>query len=147
MEQKQRTLVVGDVHGRYAALKDVLKKSHFDKYKDKLIILGDVVDRGKNSKQVVEELVKIPNKIVLLGNHDKWFYEYMEYGKSPDRWLKQGGYETLESYLPDFKPKKIPPRTGNILGRQNCIMSRTIWFLCMQALIRKSIRRRRKRRI
>ncbi len=62
--------VIGDIHGRYKALKEVLKKSNFNYDTDKLIVLGDVVDGGVNTYEVVEELLKIKNLIYILGNHD-----------------------------------------------------------------------------
>ncbi len=61
-----RRFVLGDVHGRILALKEVLKKSKFDYKKDKLIILGDVVDGGYNTYMVIEELLKIKNKILTI---------------------------------------------------------------------------------
>ena len=62
--------VLGDVHANYKALKQVLKKSKFDYGKDELIIIGDVVDGYSCSFEVVEELLKIKNKVFIIGNHD-----------------------------------------------------------------------------
>ena len=62
--------VIADIHGNYKALKQVLKKSKFNYKKDFLIILGDVVDGYSCSFEVVEELIKIKNKIFIIGNHD-----------------------------------------------------------------------------
>ena len=93
-----RTLVIGDIHGRYEALKQVLKKSDFDYKNDRLIILGDIVDGGYNTDQVVEELIKIDNKIFVLGNHDKWFMDSLSTGWSEAIWLSQGGENTVKSY-------------------------------------------------
>jgi len=65
-----KTFTIGDIHGRYKALKEVLKLSKFDYDNDKLIVLGDIVDGGINTYKVVEELLKIKNIIFVLGNHD-----------------------------------------------------------------------------
>ena len=62
--------VLGDIHGNFKALKQVLKRSKFDYEKDELIIIGDVVDGYSCSFEVVEELLKIKNKVFILGNHD-----------------------------------------------------------------------------
>ena len=62
--------VIGDIHGNYKALVQVLKKSKFDYKKDTLILIGDVVDGYNESYEVVEELIKIKNKVFILGNHD-----------------------------------------------------------------------------
>ncbi|MBU1204735.1 MAG: metallophosphoesterase [Nanoarchaeota archaeon] len=99
-----RRFVIGDIHGRYKALKEVFKKSSFDYDKDKLIILGDVVDGGYNTNLVVEELLKIKNKIFIIGNHDEWFMNHIRSEWAEQIWLSQGGRETLSSY----KDQKIP---------------------------------------
>ena len=61
---------VGDIHGRYEALIEVLKASKFNYLEDKLILLGDICDGGYNTYEVVEELLKIKNLVFCLGNHD-----------------------------------------------------------------------------
>lgn len=93
-----KTFCIGDIHGRIEALREVLKKSKFDYNNDKLIILGDVCDGGYNTYECVEELLKIKNRVFVLGNHDEWFIQHMADGFNGDIWLQQGGKETLESY-------------------------------------------------
>lgn len=93
-----RRLVIGDIHGRIDALKEVLVSSNFDYEKDKLIVLGDIVDGGPDAYSVVEELLKIKNIVYVIGNHDRWFMDFMRYGVREDIWTMQGGKATLESY-------------------------------------------------
>ena len=93
-----RTLVIGDIHGRYEALLEVLKKSKFDKEKDRLICLGDIVDGGYDTFKVVEELLTINNFTLVLGNHDHWFMEHISWGFCSELWIQQGGKNTVESY-------------------------------------------------
>lgn len=93
-----RRFVLGDVHGRYSALLEVLKKSKFDYKKDKLIVLGDIVDGGNKTFEVVEELLKIKNLVFILGNHDIWFMNAWGQELVPNLWVHQGGDKTLESY-------------------------------------------------
>jgi len=88
----------GDIHGRFEALKQVLKKSKFNYTKDKLIVLGDIVDGGYNTYEVVEELLKIKNLIYIIGNHCEWFIKHINNGFSENIWLNQGGCNTLNSY-------------------------------------------------
>ena len=90
--------VVGDIHGRIEALKQVLALAKFDYENDKLIVLGDVVDGGYNTYECVEELLKIKNLVFVLGNHDRWFMDYMKSGWSEDIWQLQGGKATVQSY-------------------------------------------------
>src|SRR6056297_3545044 len=93
-----RRLVIGDIHGRIDALKEVLEKSKFDYENDKLILLGDVVDGGYNTNQVINELMKIKNIVFVLGNHDIWMMNYLFKNETPAYWLNQGGASTLNSY-------------------------------------------------
>jgi len=93
-----RRFVIGDIHGRYKALKQVLELSNFNYKEDLLILLGDIVDGGYNTYQVVEELLKIDNIKLIIGNHDKWFMDNISSGWSGSIWLNQGGKNTLDSY-------------------------------------------------
>lgn len=70
-----KRFVIGDIHGRYQELKQVLGMCKFDYERDLLILLGDVIDRGPKSKEVVEELLKIKNLVFVMGNHDNNFME------------------------------------------------------------------------
>ena len=60
--RRQRTFVLGDCHGRFEALKQVLALSSFDYEEDKLIVLGDIVDGVPRTYEVGEELLKIKQK-------------------------------------------------------------------------------------
>lgn len=93
-----KRFVIGDIHARFTALKEVLKKSKFDYKKDKLIVLGDVVDGGLDTFKVVEELLKIDNLIYIFGNHDLWAIGWFKHGSAPNIWITQGGANTVRSY-------------------------------------------------
>jgi serine/threonine protein phosphatase 1 len=93
-----RTLVIGDIHGGYLALKQVLERSNFNYEEDRLISLGDVVDGWEDSFECVEELLKIKNLIAISGNHDWLFLQWMIKGMHPFDWT-HGGLGTLKSYL------------------------------------------------
>ena len=100
---------VGDIHGNYKALKQVLKKSKFNYEKDNLIIIGDVVDGYSCSFEAVEELLKIKNKVFILGNHELFFMNYLATGWAESIWLMQGGEATRESYKSHgYHYKKMP---------------------------------------
>jgi serine/threonine protein phosphatase 1 len=89
-----RTLVVGDIHNGYRALKQVLERSKFDYDNDTLISLGDIVDGWGDAPQVIDELLKVKNLI-----------DYFQLGTTPPIWTEQGGWATLRAYLKD--PTKI----------------------------------------
>lgn len=93
-----RKFCVGDVHGNFRALKQVLERSKFDYENDLLITLGDIVDGWSETYECVEELLKIKNRIDIRGNHDEWFQTYLRLGMHGSGW-KQGAGATRESYL------------------------------------------------
>jgi serine/threonine protein phosphatase 1 len=97
-----RTLVISDIHGCYTHFIKLLGKIEYNPGSDKLILLGDYVDRGNASKNVVERvqhLVQNSGLIALRGNHDQRFVELM-LGKDDlaPRFFQHGGLETLRSY-------------------------------------------------
>jgi len=72
--------------------------------KDKLILLGDYIDVGRHSKEVLQLIYDLQkevgpeNMIVLMGNHDRWFLDFLE-GKN-DQWIEDISCKiTLESFL------------------------------------------------
>lgn len=89
---------MGDVHGAYKALLQCLERSGFDKNKDTLIQLGDIVDGWSEVYECVEELLTIKNLIPIKGNHDEWFNNFLQKGVHPIRWM-HGGNSTRDSYL------------------------------------------------
>ena len=111
MEKNSKTWVIGDIHGEYDKLKRLLELIEFDYENDQLISLGDIVDRGPNSYECVEELLKIKNLIALRGNHDEAFRESTITGRNS--LYTQGGRETMLSYQRSYPkcdndPTKIP---------------------------------------
>lgn len=70
-----REFVIGDIHGEYQKLIKCLKAVNFDYQNDKLIQLGDIVDRGPHSYHCIEELKLIKNLILIKGNHDECWFE------------------------------------------------------------------------
>lgn len=63
--------LVGDIQGCYSELKALLKQVNFDKNKDQLWALGDIVSRGKDSLKTVRFLKSLGNSFnMVLGNHD-----------------------------------------------------------------------------
>lgn len=99
MEKRQpRTFVLGDIHGAHKALVQCLERAAFDYGKDHLIALGDVADGWPETKQCIDELLKIKNLTYILGNHDFWTLEWMENETIDDVWYSQGGKATIDSY-------------------------------------------------
>src|SRR5690606_3151639 len=65
-----RTFIIGDIHGCYEELMALMAKVKLSD-EDRIIALGDIVDRGNQSKEVYEYLKNRPNSIVLMGNHER----------------------------------------------------------------------------
>lgn len=100
-----RTFIVGDIHGHNKALEQVLSKVNFNFEEDTLIQLGDVVDRGPDSFECVETLLKCKNLIAIKGNHDAAWWEGIKTGRTGIL-DNQGGRETTLSYIKNCNPKK-----------------------------------------
>lgn len=73
--------VIGDIHGCYDQFMNVLKQVNFDYNKDLLISLGDLCDRGPEPINVLDELFKIKNKILIRGNHDEVLLYWLKTGR------------------------------------------------------------------
>lgn len=105
---------IGDVHGCLKELtslhKKILTHDKFDVKKDLLVYLGDYVDRGKESKAVIDQILKLKNNkikmINLMGNHDEYMIDFLFNNKNNiENWLNFGLDQTIRSYgieLVDF---------------------------------------------
>ncbi|MBM97391.1 MAG: hypothetical protein CMI09_16250 [Oceanospirillaceae bacterium] len=87
-----RDFVVGDIHGELPKLIKQLKTLEFNTSTDRLICVGDLVDRGPESAKTLELLDK-PWFYSVLGNHEVLMVSSMKYNNSSDRmiWLSNGG--------------------------------------------------------
>lgn len=96
-----RKFVIGDIHGAYKALLQVVERSNADINKDLFIILGDVTDGWPETAESIEFLMSIKNLIYITGNHDIWCREFLKNGPTSTQyhmWIEQGGRATIESY-------------------------------------------------
>ncbi len=107
----EKIFIIGDIHGCLYILKRLINKIPWRSDKDKLIFVGDYIDRGENPKGVVDfilELKSYSNKIeCLMGNHESMLLDYIR-GKNRDLYLVNGGTTTLASYRAAKKSDQAP---------------------------------------
>ncbi len=109
---------IGDIHGCYDKLLALLDKVDMDLAKDTLVFMGDYIDRGTNSYEVVEFLIdfrkKHRNVVFLKGNHEEMLDNFL-FGPDKMTYLQNGGQQTLESYMKRASDPDRPPIPQNHL--------------------------------
>lgn len=103
-----RTLAIGDIHGCDVAF-DTLLATLAPGSDDTIVVLGDVVDRGPGSRQVIERLIELRDRcrlVLILGNHEEMMLAGMLRGENANDWLRFGGMATVQSY--GGRPQEIP---------------------------------------
>ena len=103
----QRIYAIGDMHGRidlHAALMDmIVADAASTKERDLVLIyLGDYIDRGPASDQIIETLIASPpdgfRVRYLRGNHEDMLLQFIDGINNTDVWLNNGGEQTLVAY-------------------------------------------------
>jgi serine/threonine protein phosphatase 1 len=107
----QRVIAIGDVHGCANALRTLLKAIQ-PSSGDTLIMLGDCIDRGPDSRDVIQQVLNLRDVcrlVPLLGNHEEMMLNYLDGRPQPDDWLLCGGAATLASYGGQRSTADVPP--------------------------------------
>src|SRR5580765_70608 len=97
-----RTFAIGDIHGCAVTLEKLLfDELHITKG-DELCFLGDYIDRGPRSKEVVDLIIKLSadgHRVhSLRGNHEQLFSDSEKSFDHFNNWLANGGTQTLDSF-------------------------------------------------
>ena len=95
-----RTIAIGDIHGCHLAF-DTLLRAISPQPDDLLIPLGDYIDRGPDSRSVIERLIELSGQCrlaPLIGNHEIMMLGAREEPSQLEFWLQFGGAETMASY-------------------------------------------------
>ncbi len=94
--------MISDIHGCNKTFKQALKTIKLTK-KDHLYLLGDLIDRGPDSKGVLDTVFLLKDSgfqvTCLMGNHELMFLESFTDIEKKIKWLKNGGKKTTESFL------------------------------------------------
>lgn len=115
----------GDIHGEFNKL-DALIKRLYIKDNDILVFLGDYIDRGPRSFEVIEYLIKLDKKhscIFIKGNHEEMFVDYLS-GIHERMFTLNGGRNTIKNYISngfdidnyDYRKRKLPKGHAEFLN-------------------------------
>jgi serine/threonine protein phosphatase 1 len=99
----QRTFAIGDIHGYWKHLQALLKFINYSQSTDRLIFLGDYIDRGDNPKKTLDIVMKLQKEslftICLMGNHEDIMLSNIKEDRRHSKgiWLSNGCEATLSS--------------------------------------------------
>lgn len=102
LSEKNRIIAIGDIHGCHDTLLSLIEKTGLQPT-DQLLFLGDYIDRGPRSKEVIDTLIELQRRYAcffLMGNHELMYLDYLD-TRNPVSWFYNGGQATLRSYGSD----------------------------------------------
>ena len=106
-----KSFIVGDVHGCLEMLKRLIDKIEWNPSDDRLIFIGDYIDRGEDPKGVVDFVLKLredsPSVQCLIGNHEQMLLDYLS-DVDPENYIFNGGLSTLRSYKEVRRSERDP---------------------------------------
>jgi serine/threonine protein phosphatase 1 len=126
-----RIYAIGDIHGRVDLLRQLHRLIHEDAYRRQaprnvVVYLGDYVDRGDESRAVIDLLLDEPlpafESVYLKGNHEESVLRFLEDTAVGPPWLFYGGGQTLASY--GVRPPAQPLSTSELVRAQRELADR-----------------------
>ena len=97
-----KIFAIGDIHGCISHLDRLMAQLDIDASHDTLVFVGDYIDRGPDSKGVIDAIIdirkNIRNVVCLTGNHEDMFLNYCLDRRDEELYMSNGGMRTLESY-------------------------------------------------
>lgn len=100
-----RTYAIGDIHGCLTKLIELVElcRGNASEQRTKFVFLGDYIDRGPDSKGVINYLMLLqqdrPEDVIcLMGNHEDMLLAALDAEEWEGNWLRNGGMRTLSSY-------------------------------------------------
>ncbi len=98
------TFIIGDIHGCYAKLIELIDLLKFDVSKDRVIFVGDIVGRGQNSLEVIEYIASLGDSAIrVLGNHDlnliATYFGIVSYGNEDEGLNKILTHKNVSQYI------------------------------------------------
>jgi serine/threonine protein phosphatase 1 len=101
-----RPFAIGDIHGASIALKPLIEAIDPQPH-DTIVVLGDVIDCGPDSRGVLDQLIGLSSRchlVTLLGNHEEMLINALDSRSEFNYWFKLGGEQTLRSYSSAIRP-------------------------------------------
>ncbi|MFG1462077.1 metallophosphoesterase family protein [Xanthobacter sp. DSM 24535] len=119
------TYAIADLHGRFDLLQSALERIENDSQCGTVVFLGDYVDRGPQSRQIIERLMAGPSNgwrwVCLKGNHEVMMVDALQEKSTGEAWIANGGVATLESYSSE----------GHPLGNNTASGAHIKWLECL----------------
>lgn len=101
-------VVIGDVHGCDDLLSQLLSKLASEVPDAEIVFVGDYVDRGEQSAQVLRRLMQLDEAKFLLGNHERMCIDFIDNPEEKGaRWLRYGGLQTVASFGVTGSPNDV----------------------------------------
>lgn len=113
-----RLIAIGDVHGCVHAL-DALLEAIAPQPSDHLVFLGDVIDQGRDSRDVLDRLIEFKERCrltLIQGNHEEMMVAAQESEQALRYWEMCGGFATLNSYRFGGSLRDVPAEHWALLG-------------------------------
>jgi serine/threonine protein phosphatase 1 len=110
MTSSGRLIAIGDIHGHSLALKRIVEVIQPTE-QDTVVTLGDYVNRGPDSRGVIDILIELQQRchlVPILGNHEEMMLDGRSDIHAENRWRHDGGDATLASYGDDLSIANIP---------------------------------------
>ena len=141
----QRVYAIGDIHGRFDLFREMIYKIEQDQStrppaSTRIILLGDIVDRGPDTARLVQGCMALTAStdrfVVLKGNHEEMMVEALRGNRSTyEAWLGFGGRETLLSWGVDPEMIAGPPSTKHLRNAATLVGHETLEWLATLPLI------------
>ncbi len=129
LSEHRRIIAIGDIHGCIATLKKLIETIDPEPF-EQLVFLGDYIDRGSHSKEVVDYLIELGLKYschFIMGNHELMFLDYLQ-GHPSKEWLANGGKATLKSYKKNHSGLYFPQEHVAFFGSCHLFLETENYF-------------------
>ncbi|QIG65801.1 serine/threonine protein phosphatase [Ochrobactrum phage vB_OspM_OC] len=96
-----KVVAIGDIHGQYRHL-NLMLDAIKDVDHDHIVFIGDYIDRGESSREVIKIIRQLSNVTLLCGNHEDMAIRSLTSGYWRQNWVANGGDKVLKEYECDY---------------------------------------------